>query len=160
MLAHLVLVPNPHMQTPNYSLRRVRDDEAALAENTATSYQLAEQPVPEIATPASEPKKTVEPAAVQPIMPSDPAPTPVNVWTPTAEPAATAPVAAVAGPPAYREGIFKRFWVWLFGSGTAPAAPSGGTTGDKVMALLTGQPSQGPAAVYAPANAEDASAPF
>ena len=45
-------------------------------------------------------------------------------------------------------------------AGTTPAAPSGGTTGDKVMALLTGQPSQGPAAVYAPANAEDASAPF
>ena len=39
----------------------------------------------------------------------------------------------------------------------AAAAP---TTSDKVMALLTGQPSEGPASVYAPPSAEDASAPF
>ena len=45
--AEVVLVPNPNMLTPNYVLRRVRDDETLLAENTGTSYQLA--------TPAAEP---------------------------------------------------------------------------------------------------------
>ena len=40
--------------------------------------------------------------------------------------------------------------------GTA-AAP---TTSDKVIALLTGQPAEGVASVYAPPRAEDASAPF
>ena len=118
----VVLVPNHHMQTPNYSLRRVRDDETMLAENLMTSYQMAEQPAVEIATAAAEPKKAAEAAVVQPIMPSAPAPTPANVWTPTAEPAAAAaPAAAVAAVPAFREGIFRRIWVWLFGSGTSPA---------------------------------------
>src|SRR5271154_4993480 len=40
----LVVVPNPHLQTPAYSLRRIRDDEKELPENTAVSYQLADQP--------------------------------------------------------------------------------------------------------------------
>ena len=33
----IVLVPNPHIQTPEYSFRRVRDDETALPENTTRS---------------------------------------------------------------------------------------------------------------------------
>ena len=33
-----------NLQTPNYSIKRVRDDETGLAENSMTSYQLAEQP--------------------------------------------------------------------------------------------------------------------
>src|SRR5258705_30132 len=41
----LIIVPNPHMQTPAYSLRRIRDDEKELPENTTVSYQLADQPV-------------------------------------------------------------------------------------------------------------------
>src|ERR1700690_3888210 len=40
----LVIVPNPHMQTPAYTLRRVRDDEKELPENSTVSYQLADQP--------------------------------------------------------------------------------------------------------------------
>ncbi len=123
----VVLVPNHHMQTPNYSLRRVRDDETMLAENAMTSYQMAEQPAVEIATVAAEPKKAPDAAVVQPIMPSAPAPTPANVWMPTAEPAvaaAVAAVAAVAEVPAYRAGIFKRIWNWLFGSGAPPAVPA------------------------------------
>ena len=36
----LVIVPNPHMQTPAYTLRRIRDDEKELPENTTVSYQI------------------------------------------------------------------------------------------------------------------------
>src|SRR5690606_5248290 len=36
----VVLVANPDLQTPNYSIRRIRDDEAGLPENSATSYKL------------------------------------------------------------------------------------------------------------------------
>jgi ribonuclease E len=121
----IVLVPNPNMETPNYFLRRVRDDEAGLAENTITSYQMAERPSLEIEV-GGEKKKPAEPPAVQAIPPATPAPVtaPPQVWTepPPAPPAP--PVAAVAAPvyPAYREGIFKRFWVWLFGSGSPPPA--------------------------------------
>ncbi|MEI8298673.1 MAG: Rne/Rng family ribonuclease [Pseudomonadota bacterium] len=117
--AEVVLVPNPHMQTPNYSLRRVRDDEMALAENSVNSYQMAEQPAVEIATPAAEPKKAAEPAAVQPIMPSAPAPA-ANLWSATAETVVAPVVAAAPAGPVYREGIFRRIWTWLFGSSSTP----------------------------------------
>src|ERR1700743_2379976 len=40
----LVIVPNPHMHTPAYTLRRVRDDEKELPENTTASYQMPETP--------------------------------------------------------------------------------------------------------------------
>ena len=36
----IVLIGNPDLETPNYSLRRVRDDEVALPENAGTSYKL------------------------------------------------------------------------------------------------------------------------
>jgi ribonuclease E len=125
----VVLVPNPHMLTPNYSLRRVRDDETALAENSMTSYQMAEQPVVETTTPGTEVKKPTESAAVQPVTPATHAPAPANVWTPTPEappaPAAAAAAAAMVAPRGPQEGIFKRLWIWLFGTGTAPATAGG-----------------------------------
>ncbi len=73
----IVLVPDPNMQTPNYSIRRVRDDEMALPENAMTSYQMAGTGTVELdfQTPADT-RPAAAPAAVQPIAPSAPAPTP------------------------------------------------------------------------------------
>ncbi|HEV7985931.1 MAG TPA: Rne/Rng family ribonuclease, partial [Steroidobacteraceae bacterium] len=42
--AQLVLVPNPYIETPEYSIRRVRDDEAGLPENSQVSYQIPVAP--------------------------------------------------------------------------------------------------------------------
>src|ERR1700727_2803901 len=42
--AQMVIVPNPYIQTPEYSIRRVRDDEAQLAENPQGSYQIPPAP--------------------------------------------------------------------------------------------------------------------
>ncbi len=73
----IVLVPDPNMQTPNYSIRRVRDDEMALAENAMTSYQMAGQASIELDfQPPADKRQTAVPAAVQPIAPAAPAPTP------------------------------------------------------------------------------------
>ena len=57
--AQLVLVPNPHIQTPEFSIRRVRDDEAGLPENSQVSYQIpvapaSVDPVAERARPPAE----------------------------------------------------------------------------------------------------------
>ncbi len=73
----IVLVPDPNMQTPNYSIRRVRDDETALAENAVTSYQMAGRPSVELdfQSPADK-RPAAAPAAVQPIAPVAPAPSP------------------------------------------------------------------------------------
>jgi ribonuclease E len=119
----LVIVPNPHMQTPAYTLRRVRDDEKELPENTTVSYQLADQPTVDDTNIGSRDKKpqgevplvpSILPASAAPIIPM-PAPAPVP-----------APVEAAAP----QLGALVRFWRWLFGSGNtaeAPAAPVSST---------------------------------
>ncbi|MGH8309179.1 MAG: Rne/Rng family ribonuclease, partial [Steroidobacteraceae bacterium] len=57
----LVIVPNPNIQTPEYAIRRVRDDEAELPENRQLSYLMPTPP--EVVDPASagEKKPALEP---------------------------------------------------------------------------------------------------
>jgi ribonuclease E len=104
----IVLVPDPNMQTPNYSIRRVRDDEMSLPENAMTSYQMAGTGAVELdfQSPADK-RPAAAPAAVQPIAPAAPAPTPV----------APAAARAAAGP---------GFWSWL-------GSLFGGTAGREVQ---------------------------
>ena len=40
----LMIVPNPHIQTPEYSIKRVRTDEVDLPENKVLSYKMPERP--------------------------------------------------------------------------------------------------------------------
>jgi ribonuclease E len=100
----VVLVPDPNIETPEYTIRRVRSDELGLAENSQTSYKMppaAEAPD----VTALQPKRPPAPAAVVPtIMPEAPAP--------SAPPAPAAPV--VAAKPAVQGGLigwFKRLLV-------------------------------------------------
>jgi ribonuclease E len=117
----LVIVPNPHLQTPAYSLRRIRDDEKELPENTTASYQIAEQPMLDDSNIGNRDKKPqTEAPLVSNIVPASGAPgvpIPVVTETPVAAPVAAAP----------RAGVFVRLWRWLFGSpATSPdsAAPA------------------------------------
>jgi ribonuclease E len=94
----LVIVPNPHMQTPAYTLRRVRDDEKDLAENTTASYQLPETPVVEDENIGTRDKKPVADAALVPsIMPAaTPMPSPPEPAAAAApEPVAEAPTVGI-----------------------------------------------------------------
>ena len=75
--ADIILVPNPNIETPNYSIKRVRDDEINLPENAGISYQMAEQAPLEIDFKTAAEKKPAAPGpAVQAISPAAPAPTP------------------------------------------------------------------------------------
>ena len=114
----LLIVPNRNIQTPEYSIRRVRDDEIEQPEFKRTSYQM---PTPaKIVDPAGSRDKQAnqEPAAVPTFLPTTPAPIveapPVRVAAPVVAAAATLP----AGP---RLGVFVRLWRWLFGD-PVPAA--------------------------------------
>jgi len=74
--ADLVIVPNPNTQTPEYSIRRLRDDEAELPENKQLSYLMPT--TPEVPDPAlKEAKPAAEAAAVASTLPSTAAPAPV-----------------------------------------------------------------------------------
>jgi ribonuclease E len=121
----VVLLGNPDLETPNYVLRRVRDDEVGLPENAGTSYKLL-TPKPDISVAYEEIKKQpkTEEAAVSNVLPTTPAPTP----TAPPPPAEEAPKTAAAA--VDQIGIFTRLWRFLFGTGspstvTAPADSGG-----------------------------------
>ncbi|SCY06787.1 Rne/Rng family ribonuclease [Nitrosospira sp. Nsp13] len=72
---NVVLIPNVHLETPNYNITRLRHDDVKLGE-VQTSYQMVEKPAQEIALPsaAQEAKPARQQAAVRGITPSQPAP--------------------------------------------------------------------------------------
>ena len=89
--AELIMVPNEHMQTPEYSIKRLRDDEAELPENKQLSYLMPT--APEVAEPgtARDKRPPAETAAVATLLPATAAPV-----TTHAAPAAPMPVASEA----------------------------------------------------------------
>jgi ribonuclease E len=106
----IILVPNPNIETPNYSIKRVRDDEINLPENAGISYQMAEQAPLEIDFKTAAEKKPPAPGpAVQTIVPTAPAPV-------------TPPPQAVAKAEPSGPGLFARLVAWL-GAGKAKPEP-------------------------------------
>ena len=106
----VVLVPNKDMETPEFSIRRVRNDELGMAENLQSSYKM---PTPaEAADTALQAKRPAPPqAAVTTIIPTAPAPAP--------EPP-PAPVIVVNPPP--RRGLVGWMKSWLVGDAPQPVA--------------------------------------
>jgi ribonuclease E len=89
----LVIVPNPNIQTPEYSIRRARDDETELPENKQLSYLMPT--AAEVADPTEREKKpAAEVAAVASILPTTTAPAAAvhaAVAVPTAETTSKSP---------------------------------------------------------------------
>jgi ribonuclease E len=110
----LMIVPNPHIQTPEYSIKRVRTDEVELPENKVLSYKMPERPQVADPTGTRDVKPVLEPAAVIPTAPATSAPVVVHVPVPAKE------TAAVAKAPAGNLGFWARL-VYLF-TGKAPGA--------------------------------------
>ncbi len=120
----LIVIPNLNIDTPEYSIRRVRDDESETPEFKRLSYQMpTPAKVPE-ASSTREKQASQEPAAVPTFLPTTPAPIVVQAPAPVVA-ASTAPVAA--GP---QLGIFVRLWRWLFGAPT-PVEPVRENRGDR-----------------------------
>src|SRR3954463_6886768 len=129
---NIVMVPNPHLETPHYKVQRLRHDELNEMEHVPSSYEMVERPEePKAAGVEEEPKRERQEAVVKAITPAQPAPMvdesqprpPRNAETPRApvQPPplpALQPVAAAAA--AAAEGFFSRF----FGIFKAPAAPA------------------------------------
>ncbi|MEX2495175.1 MAG: ribonuclease E/G, partial [Woeseia sp.] len=71
----VILVANSALETPHYQIRRVRDDQIELPENSGTSYSLADLDEDQDAVLAAvQERKVAESAAVATIAPSTPAP--------------------------------------------------------------------------------------
>jgi ribonuclease E len=70
----VVLIPNIHMETPNYTITRIKSDDSV--DDGPRSYQMVELPTEEEASAAAQEVKAVKQlAAVRGITPSAPAPT-------------------------------------------------------------------------------------
>ena len=110
--AELIIVPNENIQTPEYSIKRVRHDELEQPEHRQATYLMPT--APEVSEPGTQDKKPPqEPAAVAPIMPTTTAPVSAAPPAPEALPA--------GAPPA--SGFWSRFKKLLAGE-PVPAAPA------------------------------------
>ena len=118
----VLIIPNPHMETPHFEVIRLRDDE--VEETSALSYEV------EIAAPdpvAIRDEESAAPSAPQPLVrgvtptapapvSSEPEPTPAS---PEIQPVAdSAPVARSEGS---KPGVLSRVWSSLFAPGPAAA---------------------------------------
>ena len=106
---NVLLIPNIHLQTPNYTLARLRHDDLNQSEPLAPSYEMVQLPSEEDKSGAeAEPAAPKQEAAVKGITPMQPAP------MRAAEPAAAAPAATSTALPAGDEdSIIGKIMGWF-----------------------------------------------
>ncbi len=117
----VLLVPNKHLETPNYKLERLRHDDPRL-ENLQASYTMIDEPTDEVGITrrGDVEKKNKQEPVIKGILPEQPAPikpAPAPVVAPP--PPAPAPAPEVAAPAP--KGFFSRLFSFLGGSAPAPA---------------------------------------
>ena len=126
----VLLVPNKHLETPNYKLERLRHDDPRL-ENLQASYSMIEEPDDEVGiTRRDKGGKAKQEPVIKGILPDQPAPQAPP--KPAPEPVAAAPAPTPAPVP-------------------VAAAPAGGGFFGWLKKLLVGEPQPAPAPVAAPA---------
>ncbi len=118
----LIIVPNENMQTPEYSIRRVRDDEVELPENKQLSYLMPTPPPVSEPGTARDKRPPVEVAAVATLLPTTPAPASVSQPAPAPEPVAATTAQAPTASPA-TGGVIGWFKRLLVGEPTVSAQP-------------------------------------
>src|SRR5262249_46067517 len=113
---NILLIPNPHLETPHYKVQRLKHDELNQMEHVPASYEMVQQPEdlkPEDEEKEKE-KRERQQAAVKGIVPDQPArmaaparaePQPQAA----AAPAASAPAAVAPSAP----GILGRLFGWF-----------------------------------------------
>jgi ribonuclease E len=118
----VVIVSDPEIETPNYSIRRVRDDETVLSENTGVSYGMvqAKEDVGAKYEHAKPPPKPETPAVGE-VLPETPAPEPAPKPAPKPTPKPTPQRKP-------RPSLIARIVGWL-GGGPEPASAEPESTG-------------------------------
>ena len=143
----ILLVPNKHLETPNYKLERLRHDDVRL-ENLQASYTMIEEPQDEVSiTRRDKAKAKQEPVikGVLPDQPAPPAPAPVPAVSTTTAPVsqaaqpARAPRPAPAAAPAPAAGGFFGWIKNLFGAAPAPAPVATPAPATATPAARTGE---------------------
>jgi ribonuclease E len=134
---NIVMVPNPHLETPHYKVQRLRHDELNEMEHVPSSYEMVERPEePKAPGTEDEAKLERQQPVVKAITPTQPAP--MVAEAPVAPPVAAAPAAAPAPAPAATESGFLSRLLGLF----KPPAPA--ATPAAQPAAATPAPQRGP----------------
>ncbi len=152
----VLIIPNPHMDTPHFEITRLRDDE--IEEDVVTSYDV-EVEVPDSLTVADD--NSGLPSAPQPLVrgvtPKGPAPVPTSESAEAIEP--TAPATPSAPAPAVAKaqgnetgGLFTKVWKTLF----APV-PTDDTAGEEKAKTDDAEPASAEAAQEETTNRESRS---
>ncbi len=117
----VLLVPNKNLETPNYRLERLRQDDPRL-DNLQVSYKMIDEPEEEVGFTRREKAKAKQEPVIKGILPETPAPQPQAKPLPVevVAPPVVAPVVVAATPPA--EGGFFSWLKRLFGSSPEPVA--------------------------------------
>ena len=105
--AELIIVPNENIQTPEYSISRVRDDEMELPEQKQATYLMPTAPIVVEPGAAQDKKPHQDAPAVATLLPTTSAP--ASLATPVPAPVAAAPTAGHGG------GFWSRFKKMLAG---------------------------------------------
>jgi ribonuclease E len=133
---NIVLVPNPHLETPHYKVQRLKHDELNAMEQIPASYDLVERPEEPKLGAEAEPVKERQEAVVKAITPAQPAP--MAAEPRVSEPALRAAPRAARAPsplvqPEARGGVIGRILSWFklerpgeAPLASAPAAPQPG----------------------------------
>ncbi|CAH0353583.1 Rne/Rng family ribonuclease [Aquabacterium sp. CECT 9606] len=120
----VLLIPNKHIETPNYKLERLRHDDPRL-ENIQTSYSMIEEPEEDVGITRREKSKPKQEPIIKGVLPDQPAPTAAPKHEPALESAVT-PVAivpkAVAAPAPSTGGFFG--WIKSLFSSTPAFTPA------------------------------------
>ena len=113
---NIVLVPNPHLETPHYKVQRLRHDELNEMEHVPASYELVEQPEEPKLGAEAEPVRERQEAVVKAITPSQPAPMAAAPRAPEARAQAAPRATRTPSPlvqPGVRPGIIGRILGWF-----------------------------------------------
>ncbi len=123
---NVVLIPNIHMETPHYTITRLRHDELNLTGAAEPSYRMATMPEAEaIYQTAQEAAPARQVAAVKSIAPPQPVPAP-----------AARPVVPAEQQP--QGGLFERIFGWFKKRGEEAPAPAAAPA-EPVPALARGE---------------------
>ena len=116
----VLLVPNKHIETPNYKLERLRHDDPRL-ENLQASYSMVEEPDEEVGITRREKAKAKQEPVIKGVLPDEPAPQAAPAPAPAARAVPVAPP-AVAKPTPASGGFFG--WLKKLFSTEPVAAPA------------------------------------
>ena len=112
---HVLLVPNRHLETPNYKLERLRHDDPRL-DNIQASYSLIEELQEETGITRREKTKPKQEPVIKGVLPDQPAP----IAPPKPEPVLVAAPVAPAPKPAAAAPASGGFFGWIKSLFSAP----------------------------------------